>query len=75
MARREDGCLHRQENRGTSKRVPPESHVGGISSLTELGEPYGDLTGKLRLDHLSLTALESRIRRLKRNGTEGLNSL
>ena len=28
----------------------PARHVGGISSLTERGEPYGDLTGKLRLD-------------------------
>ena len=28
----------------------PQGNVGGISSLTERGEPYGDLTGKLRLD-------------------------
>ena len=46
------GCFHNQENRGTSKRVPPQKHVGGTSSLTEPGEPYGDLTGKLGLDHL-----------------------
>ena len=51
MARRKDGCFHNQENRGTSKRVPPQKHVGGTSSLTEPGEPYGDLTGKLGLDH------------------------
>ena len=50
MARRKDGCFHNQENRGTSKRVPPQKHVGGTSSLTEPGEPYGDLTGKLGLD-------------------------
>ena len=52
MARRKDGCFHNQENRGTSKRVPPQKHVGGTSSLTEPGEPYGDLTGKLGLDPL-----------------------
>ena len=52
MARRKDGCFHNQENRGTSKRVPPQKHVGGTSSLTEPGEPYGDLTGKLGLDQL-----------------------
>ena len=50
MARRKDGCFHNQENRGTSKRVPPQKHVGGTSSLTEPGEPYGDLTGKVGLD-------------------------
>ena len=34
----------------------PARHVGGISSLTERGEPYGDLTGKLRLDRAPVPA-------------------
>ena len=35
-----------EHKRRTKQR--PARHVGGISSLTERGEPYGDLTGKLR---------------------------
>ena len=42
-----------EPNRVSEDRAPSVTHVGGLSCLTELGEPCGDLTGKLRLDQVS----------------------